>query len=341
MDAAQRISKNVNYSYIPLPQPTQVVEQTWPANTNPLVHIRIMVFNHENYLRTCLDSILEQKTTFPIRILIHNDASTDGSAAILNEYSTKYPQLIHVYTQTENTYWISDFNEKKKRRATFDAWRIGKYEALCEGDDFWCDPTKLQQQVDWMETHEDYSGICHTTRVLNENGRTSNADDFWTNWEYDRDLDLSHIVQAKSPFHTSAFLFRSSILPSLAKVNLKTKSYDWVNFTICAIHGKIRYLHQPMSVYRVHIFGITTTMNHRAGLAIQLNRYHMWFVLKQHGIGAEQEAIFNKMLRHQRNFFLYHYNVNNWREAVDILSELYKQENLSTCFLFLRRYLFS
>lgn len=340
MDAVSSTSENTNYLYTPLLHPTPVVEQKWPDNTIPLVHIRIMVFNHEKYIRTCLDSILEQKTTFPIRLIVHNDASTDGSTAILNEYSSKYPQLIQVYTQTENTYWISNFNEKKKRRAPFDAWRIGKYEALCEGDDFWCEPLKLERQVAWMENNQGYSGICHTTNVLNENGRTASPDDFWTNWEHDRDLDLSDIVSAKSPFHTSSFLFRSSILPHLAEVNFKTNSYDWVNFTICAMHGKIRYLHQPMSVYRTHLFGITTTMKHMVGLPIQLNRYAMWYELKKHCLNAEQESIFNNMLRHQRNYFVSSYKANNWREAYDILTILYKQESIRTCLQFLRRYFF-
>jgi glycosyltransferase involved in cell wall biosynthesis len=132
------------YEYTPLPEPIPISEQVWPADTLPLVHTRTMTYMHENYIRDCIEGILIQKTTFPVQVLIHDDASTDKTAKIVREYELKYPKLIKAYYQKENSYSQPD---KFKRRAEFVKWRIGKYEAICEGDDYWTDPLKLQKQV--------------------------------------------------------------------------------------------------------------------------------------------------------------------------------------------------
>jgi len=120
------------YIFTPLPEPIPITEQNWPDGILPLVHTRTMTFNHENYIRDCIEGILMQKTTFPVQVLIHDDASTDKTADIVKEYELKYPRLIKAYYQKENSYTKPD---KLERRKEFESWRIGKYEAICEGDD--------------------------------------------------------------------------------------------------------------------------------------------------------------------------------------------------------------
>ena len=108
---------------------------------NPLVSIVCESYNHEPYLRKCLDGFVMQKTNFSFEILIHDDASTDKSADIIREYISKYPQLDwKPIFQIENQYskGISIWTEIQFPRAQ------GKYIALCEGDDYWTDPYKLQ-----------------------------------------------------------------------------------------------------------------------------------------------------------------------------------------------------
>lgn len=126
---------------------------------SPLVSICCLTYNHSPFIRKCLDGFLMQKTDFPIEILIHDDASTDGTDDIIREYTAKYPSLIFPLYETENQYsqgHASDMDIKYNySRAR------GKYIAYCEGDDFWTDPLKLQKQVDFMETHLDYS-VCFT-----------------------------------------------------------------------------------------------------------------------------------------------------------------------------------
>lgn len=116
-----------------------------------------MVYNHAPYLRKCLDGFVMQKTDFRFEAIVHDDASTDGSAAIIKEYAEKYPDLIKPIYETENQYSKKDGSLRK----IMDAACRGKYIAICEGDDYWIDPLKLQKQVNFLEENPDY-GLVHT-----------------------------------------------------------------------------------------------------------------------------------------------------------------------------------
>lgn len=121
----------------------------------PIVSISCITYNHVNYIRAAIDGFLMQKTTFPFEILIHDDASTDGTEDIIREYERKYPDIIKPIYETEN-----QWSKGIRGSAVFNFPRArGKYIALCEGDDYWTDPYKLQKQVDFMEANEEYS-LC-------------------------------------------------------------------------------------------------------------------------------------------------------------------------------------
>ena len=131
-------------------------------NEPPVVSICCITYNHEPYIRDCLEGFVMQQTSFPFEVLIHDDASTDHTADIIREYEAKYPDIIKPIYQTENQYSkkIGSIN------ATFNYPRAqGKYIALCEGDDFWNDENKLQIQYDFMEAHPDYS-MCGCGKYL-------------------------------------------------------------------------------------------------------------------------------------------------------------------------------
>ncbi len=115
---------------------------------DPLVSICCITYNHENYIRDAIEGFLMQKTDFPLEIIIHDDASTDMTADIVREYERKYPDIIRPIFQAENQH------SKGKKIFAF-ALKVarGKYIALCEGDDYWIDPLKLQKQIAEMEKH--------------------------------------------------------------------------------------------------------------------------------------------------------------------------------------------
>lgn len=119
----------------------------------PLVNIRCLVYNHEPYLRQCLDGFVMQKTSFKFEAIVHDDASTDGSADIIREYAEKYPDIIKPIYETENQYSKHDGSLGRIMNEACQA----KYVAFCEGDDYWFDPLKLQKQVDFLEANKEYA----------------------------------------------------------------------------------------------------------------------------------------------------------------------------------------
>lgn len=132
-----------------------------------LVTVICLTYNHEKYIRECIDGFVMQKTNFAYEVIIHDDASTDNTAEIIKEYQQKYPDIIIPILQTENQY-----SKKIPIGKTFIYPRAkGKYIALCEGDDYWIDPYKLQKQVDILNENNNY-GLCYTkAKVYNQNKR--------------------------------------------------------------------------------------------------------------------------------------------------------------------------
>ena len=125
----------------------------------PLVSIITLAYNHSKYIRQCLDGFIMQKTDFPFEVIIHDDASTDGTADIIREYEKKYPGIIKPVYQTENQY-----SRKIAIGRTYLYPKAeGEYIAECEGDDYWNDPYKLQKQVDYMRSHQECS-MCFTSQ---------------------------------------------------------------------------------------------------------------------------------------------------------------------------------
>ena len=122
-------------------------------------------YNHEKYIRSALEGFAMQKTSFPFEVLVHDDASTDRTAEIIREYEIKYPDIIKPIYSTENQYSKNDGSLSQIQNGRVQ----GKYIALCEGDDYWTDPLKLQKQYDLLESHPEID-ICATAAKTEKNG---------------------------------------------------------------------------------------------------------------------------------------------------------------------------
>ena len=158
-----------------------------------IVTIRCLVYNHEPFLRQCLDGFVMQQTNFRFEAIVHDDASTDGSAAIIREYAAKYPDIIKPIYETENQYSKRDGS----LRRIMNAHTHGKYVAMCEGDDYWTDPLKLQKQVDFLESHPDFSLCTHRFHIL-EQGTQQILDDWNGRFKDGLVFDMDHFISRTS-----------------------------------------------------------------------------------------------------------------------------------------------
>lgn len=128
---------------------------------NPLVSICLLVFNQEKHIRQAIEGLLMQRTSFSYEIIVHDDASTDNTKVIIDEYVLNFPHIIKPIFQQQNKYSLYGMSYLIKY-VTSKA--KGKYIALCAGDDYWIDPIKLQNQVGFLESNPDY-GLVHTRAV--------------------------------------------------------------------------------------------------------------------------------------------------------------------------------
>ena len=218
----------------------------------PLVSIACVTYNQVNYIRDAIEGFLMQKTTFPFEIIIHDDASTDGTDRIIKEYELKYPNLISTIYQTENQF----SKGVRSISATF-VFPIcqGKYIAKCEGDDYWTDPLKLQKQVDFLERNPEYTFSMGRVDMLVENTGKIERIKERVNPMKKETYTLKDYL--KSSFsQTSSFVFR----------NTKESFPEWLNQVHAGDQslvifktgkGKIKYHKDLFSIYRFHQSSLT------------------------------------------------------------------------------------
>ncbi len=213
-------------------------------HTDIKVSVFIVAYNQADYIRNALDSALKQKTDFSFEILVHDDASTDGTKEIIQEYERLYPDQIIAFYESVNAYshyW--DYGDKMIRHAR------GIYMACCDGDDYWTNEHKLQIQYDFMESHPDYSLCVHNTRVIDmQTGETGLYANHKTG-----SLSRGYVIEhAGAVFHTSSHFFR---LQEWRDRHSSKDVYDLARVCYLADEGKIMYFDNCMSVYRIHTKG--------------------------------------------------------------------------------------
>ncbi|MEX2428340.1 MAG: glycosyltransferase [Bacteroidales bacterium] len=211
---------------------------------NPILTISCITYNHKNYIRQAIIGFLSQKTNFPFEIIIHDDSSNDGTIAIIKEFQTKYPDKIFPILQEEN-----QFSKGEGGISTRFVWpkARGKYIALCEGDDYWIDPFKIQKQVDFLEKNKDFS-ICFHSVKIEKDGKLREDD-------ITRDVpDSTDIYElAKGNFiHTPSIVFRKELLKAYPENFIKSQVGDYPLLMYLAQFGKIKKLEINAAVYRLH-----------------------------------------------------------------------------------------
>lgn len=209
----------------------------------PIVSVCMITYNHELYIREAIEGVLMQKTSFPIELIISEDCSTDNTRKIVSEYAEKYPEII-----------VADLPDKN-RGATDNfihcvSVSSGKYIALCEGDDYWTDPLKLQRQVDFLESNPSYSAVAENGLVVN----TITSKEYVFSCESERDVSVEELIMARR-FPTASVVFRKQFADSLIKENPKVM-YDTLMWSYLCSKGKFRYFTNVSLVYRRGMQGV-------------------------------------------------------------------------------------
>lgn len=211
----------------------------------------MLSYNTEKYITYAVNSFLSQVTTFPTELIISDDRSIDNTFQIAQTYQQKWPDRIKVFRQEKNVGMARNYISIMKQS---DA----EYIAFLDSDDIWCDPNKLQKQIDFLDTHPEYGVVYTDCQVIDENGNEI----FWQDMHNYRQLFRSgdlffHLLKYGGiiPMLTTCFR-RSLITEELEKGNLWYFE-DWWLWMRLAIKAKIYYLNEPTSAYRRHANNVT------------------------------------------------------------------------------------
>ncbi len=225
----------------------------------PMVSVCIQTYQHEDYIKECLDSVLSQQTNFPFEIILGEDDSTDKTREICSAYAEKYPGIIRLFLRSAKDKIF--INGRKTGRFNFisnlQAAR-GKYIALLDGDDYWTDPQKLQKQFGYMESHPGCSICFHRILLRLEPHRiikpskpklpTTSAHLTW------HDLVKENMINSNSSF------FLRSNLDDIPDWFWQTPFLDYPIHIEGARKGYIGFLNDTMAVYRIHKKGMWTSL---------------------------------------------------------------------------------
>lgn len=260
----------------------------------PILTVCVITYNHSQYIRECLDTILMQQVDFTWQIVVADDNSTDGTREILQEYKAKYPDLIHLILQKKNV---------GPEQNWFDllAHPRSKYMLYSEGDDYFTDSTKLQKQVDFLEANPGYALCFHPVEVTFE--QKGQKDYVYPKSTEDKDFTLGELLN-QNYIQTNSAMFRRQ---DYSKIPRGIIPGDWYLHLMHARIGRIGFLPDVMSVYRRHVGGAWWGAVDKEGAfwdkyAVgHLKLYQAIFRLFPE---KEYDAIINKSLARTMNIFI-------------------------------------
>ena len=267
-----------------------------------MVTIRCTAYNQEGYIRECLDGFVMQRTNFRFEAIVHDDASTDGTADVIREYAEKYPDIIKPILETENQHSKHDGSLTR----IMDEHTHGKYVALCEGDDYWTDPLKLQKQFDFMEAHPECSLCFHAHNKLFPSGeKTLHRPNVLKKFYTPEDV----ILGGGGFMATNSMFYRWEYVQNEGRPDFwkNCPIGDMPSMLFLASKGPFGYIDEVMSVYRVFAIGSWTSRQntikkrtrHYHAVLEMFNEYDKYTDYKYH------QAIIKKkranMLRHGKD----------------------------------------
>jgi glycosyltransferase involved in cell wall biosynthesis len=287
-----------------------------------LVSVFCPVYNHEKYLRQCLDGIVMQKTNFQIEVFVQDDASTDNSPEIILEYAKKHDFIIPLLHKK------NVFSTGESINNYFFEHAKGKYLAICEGDDYWTDPLKLQKQVDFLEQNEDFSICFHDVKILKDD---KIVDDFIISPTEKEEFELEDFLIGNF-MHTLSVMYRNSkeVVDYLNPINGNLLA-DFYMHAVFAAFGKIKRIDQVMAVYR---FGSGVWSTDKNLLKKRRMGYHSHRAIA-YTLNKNKKFI-NQWYKFliEKNQPVVELGLDNETEFERFLLNVYSPENLAKCISF-------
>lgn len=283
----------------PRPSPRLRTEEeiiaSWKGDPNqPLLNIKCATFNHVDYICDAIHGFLSQETEFPFDVVVHDDASTDGTADILRDYERRYPRIVKVIYQQRNL-----FSQGVPRDGYMRPFLTGKYVAFCEGDDYWMDPRKLQIQVAFLEENPDYVISGHDAFVLDHEKRIICLSEIPDSLK--RDFGSEDLVNGRVYIVTRSQVYRNIDISWERESRFILNGDD---FFISRIgwYGKSKYHAEIRPAgYRQHAGGVWSSGSEEDQLAAQISSW-LWIGRYYRRIGKPDVA--SSFDREARGFLL-------------------------------------
>lgn len=220
------------------------------VDRSPVISVCVQTYQHAKYIEKCLQGILMQRTQFPFEVLIGDDDSIDGTREICVEYARKYPDKIRMFLhRRENNIRIND-RATGRFNILYNLYRArGKYVALCEGDDYWTDPLKLQKQFVFFRNNNECSIVFHGCE------RTSRSRREVVRFSGKKIMDLNDYLISTPFAATASLMFKREILNHYQMWMVKLFAADFVLRYLAFLEGNMGYIDEVMCVYNKGIEG--------------------------------------------------------------------------------------
>jgi glycosyltransferase involved in cell wall biosynthesis len=275
--------------FVELKQKYQKVPvQHYPSRVleNPLISVCIQTYQHAAYIRECLDSVLMQKTSFSYEVLLGEDASTDGTREICIEYAERYPEKIRLFLHHRANNISVNGNPTGRFNFLYNLYSAqGEYIAICEGDDYWTDPLKLQKQVDFLEANSDCVSCHHWQEYgyLQEDGSYMVTPAPTKNHGYFPipKATVKEIFDNKLRIKLRTHMFRS-IIRDFPDWFFEVAFGDVPLSMILGKHGAFGFIDKPMAVYRRTGQGVST--RGKDSYWHYYNHYLEWIRIWEYGL---------------------------------------------------------
>ncbi|UGV31816.1 glycosyltransferase [Halopseudomonas aestusnigri] len=227
---------------LPLPSQDEIMSNWHGHSVAPLVSVLCATYNHRPYIEDAIKGFLLQKTSFPFEIVIHDDCSSDGTLEVLLDFKNRYPCIIRIIAQTENQY-----SRGYRPIPTASSFALGKYLAICEGDDFWIDSLKLECQKNQLEANPDVSMCFHNAYRLNARVGTV---DLFNKLDFPKTIRPRDIVLKGWFSPTASFFLRKSVMDNVSRSLSDGANGDMLILLESSLAGSVVYDSDVRSVYR-------------------------------------------------------------------------------------------